>query len=183
MKDLAQLGAAHHRRRMHEKFPVDAIVLVRYAGDPYIGRVASHGRERVYVRFVAPLASGKSAGRRQAIVRAYDIDDAAIRSRNQRRAMVQTLGFIELTRLPCQMCGALAMTELPADLAAQQPDGTTHVCHPLLGGCNHGFTTAAPGDLTKVPTTPDVDPYRHDDKRTHADAAEVVDMIITDEEG
>lgn len=28
---------------------------------------------------------------------------------------------------------------LPPALLAKQPDSTTHVCHPTLGGCNHGF--------------------------------------------
>jgi hypothetical protein len=39
----------------------------------------------------------------------------------------------------CQRCGRAAVLALPADLRALQPDGTTHVCHPGLGGCNHGF--------------------------------------------
>jgi hypothetical protein len=40
----------------------------------------------------------------------------------------------------CPFCGALdSVVELPEPLAAQQPDGTTHVCHPGLDGCNHGF--------------------------------------------
>lgn len=41
---------------------------------------------------------------------------------------------------PCPMCGAtLTLTELPPPLKAIQPDRTTHVCHPALGGCNQGF--------------------------------------------
>lgn len=40
----------------------------------------------------------------------------------------------------CPKCGAAStLTELPPPLRAIQPDGTTHVCHPALGGCNHGF--------------------------------------------
>lgn len=31
------------------------------------------------------------------------------------------------------------VTALPSRLLALQTDGTTHVCHPTLGGCNHGF--------------------------------------------
>jgi hypothetical protein len=37
----------------------------------------------------------------------------------------------------CPFCEALAIVRLPARIA--QADGTTHVCHPLMGGCNHGF--------------------------------------------
>jgi hypothetical protein len=39
----------------------------------------------------------------------------------------------------CPKCGALAICKLPLVLLSQQPDDTTHVCHPLHGGCNHGF--------------------------------------------
>lgn len=39
----------------------------------------------------------------------------------------------------CPMCGRAAVVELPAAIRAEQPDDTTHVCHPLAGGCNHGF--------------------------------------------
>lgn len=47
-----------------------------------------------------------------------------------------------LARKLCPLCGAIAVVPLtPAQLAAQ-PDNTTHVCHPHLGGCNHGFGPA-----------------------------------------
>ncbi len=40
----------------------------------------------------------------------------------------------------CPECGArYTLAKLPPPLAAKQPDGTTHVCHPSFGGCNHGF--------------------------------------------
>lgn len=39
----------------------------------------------------------------------------------------------------CPLCGAHAVVELTEDLKRDQPDGTTHVCHPGFGGCNHGF--------------------------------------------
>lgn len=40
----------------------------------------------------------------------------------------------------CPFCLAMdVVVELPEPLRAIQPDGTTHVCHPTLGGCNHGF--------------------------------------------
>lgn len=40
----------------------------------------------------------------------------------------------------CPACGRRwSIVELPPSLRAAQPDDTTHVCHPLAGGCNHGF--------------------------------------------
>ena len=39
----------------------------------------------------------------------------------------------------CPKCGELAVVNLPPHELAKQKDGTTHVCHPALGGCNHGF--------------------------------------------
>lgn len=39
----------------------------------------------------------------------------------------------------CQLCGAEAIVPLPPSVLSQQTDGTTHVCHPGMGGCNHGF--------------------------------------------
>ena len=39
----------------------------------------------------------------------------------------------------CPKCGNVAIVELHAKLLAKQRDGTTHVCHPAMGGCNHGF--------------------------------------------
>lgn len=45
----------------------------------------------------------------------------------------------------CPKCGALgAIVALPPPLAAEQPDGTTHVCLPPLGGCNWGFAAEVP---------------------------------------
>jgi hypothetical protein len=41
-------------------------------------------------------------------------------------------------RLGCPRCAAAAIVRLPADLRAQQPDGTTHACMPHLGGCGWG---------------------------------------------
>lgn len=39
----------------------------------------------------------------------------------------------------CPLCGVLAVVDLSPHNLAKQDDGTTHVCHPVLGGCNHGF--------------------------------------------
>lgn len=39
----------------------------------------------------------------------------------------------------CSLCQQRAVVPLPDPVRAEQTDGTTHVCHPLLGGCNHGF--------------------------------------------
>ena len=43
----------------------------------------------------------------------------------------------------CSLCGAAAVILLPPEIRAVQPDDTTHVCHPLAGGCNHGFAATA----------------------------------------
>ena len=40
----------------------------------------------------------------------------------------------------CSMCGKVAVVDLAPHFLAKQTDGTTHVCHPVLGGCNHGFS-------------------------------------------
>ena len=45
----------------------------------------------------------------------------------------------------CSKCGALAVIALPPAIRAEQPDDTTHVCHPLAGGCNHGFSDLPEG--------------------------------------
>lgn len=47
---------------------------------------------------------------------------------------------VEVVFRPCPFCGAVAITELPPPILAEQPDDTTHVCNPGLGGCNHGFS-------------------------------------------
>ena len=39
----------------------------------------------------------------------------------------------------CPLCKHIAVVPLSDAMARQQPDGTTLVCHPVLGGCNHGF--------------------------------------------
>lgn len=44
----------------------------------------------------------------------------------------------------CQLCGVAAICALPKPLREKQPDGTTHVCHPSFGGCNHGFELVLP---------------------------------------
>lgn len=44
----------------------------------------------------------------------------------------------------CPFCLRRAVVRLPPPLAAVQPDGTTHVCHPAYGGCNHGFSDERP---------------------------------------
>lgn len=40
----------------------------------------------------------------------------------------------------CDLCAAVAVLPLNSATRMVQPDATTHVCHPALGGCNHGFT-------------------------------------------
>jgi hypothetical protein len=41
----------------------------------------------------------------------------------------------------CNYCLARAVVALPPPVLAEQPDDTTHVCHPAFGGCNQGWTT------------------------------------------
>ncbi len=43
----------------------------------------------------------------------------------------------------CPFCLKVAVVQLPPPLLAVQPDDTTHVCHPALDGCNHGFSKGA----------------------------------------
>lgn len=40
----------------------------------------------------------------------------------------------------CTLCRKVAVLPLNGATRNKQPDATTHVCHPVLGGCNHGFT-------------------------------------------
>lgn len=46
----------------------------------------------------------------------------------------------QIARGYCPFCGSLdSVVELPPPVLAEQPDATTHVCHPGLNGCNQGF--------------------------------------------
>jgi hypothetical protein len=44
----------------------------------------------------------------------------------------------------CPFCLKRRIVVLPPPMAAQQTDGTTHVCHPSIGGCNQGFECTKP---------------------------------------
>ena len=46
---------------------------------------------------------------------------------------------IQPSDTPCQFCGLGTIVPLPPPIRAIQPDSTTHVCHPALGGCNWGY--------------------------------------------
>lgn len=39
----------------------------------------------------------------------------------------------------CPKCGVHALVGLPKPVIKAQPDETNIVCHPAIGGCNHGF--------------------------------------------
>jgi len=39
----------------------------------------------------------------------------------------------------CPMCRRFAVVPLTLKQRRKQPDNTTHVCHPVIGGCNQGF--------------------------------------------
>lgn len=45
---------------------------------------------------------------------------------------------LRASALACS-CGVRAVVPLTEKQRAKQPDATTHVCHPALGGCNQGF--------------------------------------------
>jgi hypothetical protein len=74
----------------------------------------------------------------------------------KRRSVVQRIRDGELAApfcmkapaRPCPKCGEGSVLPLGTELLAVQPDATTHVCHPLLGGCNWGFE-----DTSLKPTT------------------------------
>lgn len=46
----------------------------------------------------------------------------------------------------CPMCNLSAVVPLTKGQRAAQPDDTTHVCHPSIGGCNQGFVLPGFGD-------------------------------------
>lgn len=58
------------------------------------------------------------------------------------------IGGKEITRYDeedkqsCPQCGAKSVVPLTRLQLAKQPDDTTHVCHPMLGGCNQGYASA-----------------------------------------
>lgn len=48
--------------------------------------------------------------------------------------------YTDADKQQCPQCSAVAVVPLnPVQLAAQ-PDNTTLVCHPALGGCNQGYS-------------------------------------------
>ncbi len=44
----------------------------------------------------------------------------------------------------CPFCRKMTVVPLTRKQRAAQPDDTTHVCHPSIGGCNQGFAKATP---------------------------------------
>lgn len=56
-----------------------------------------------------------------------------------KRGIVWLVTEADTLPFPCRFCGVQAIVALPPHLLTIQPDDTTHVCHPGLGGCNHGF--------------------------------------------
>ncbi len=53
---------------------------------------------------------------------------------------------------PCPFCKRQAILPLTPAQLKEQPDETTHVCHPWLGGCNHGFAMETQVTVVAVPT-------------------------------
>lgn len=50
---------------------------------------------------------------------------------------------LEKVARTCPVCLARAVVPLTKKQRAEQPDNTTHVCHPSIGGCNQGFEPVA----------------------------------------
>lgn len=49
----------------------------------------------------------------------------------------------------CYLCGAHAIVEVKEEDGVDCSDGTTHMCHPVLEGCNNGFAVAVDPDKDK----------------------------------
>jgi len=75
------------------------------------------------------------------------------RKRSMRPALVWKVGqaTYRCPVLPdaCGFCGKRCIVVLPPPVAAEQNDGTTHVCHPSIGGCNQGFESTRPFEQAK----------------------------------
>jgi hypothetical protein len=56
----------------------------------------------------------------------------------------------------CSFCGKKRIVVLPPPLAALQDDGTTHVCHPSIGGCNQGYEMIGPFAQAELASGEDV---------------------------
>lgn len=64
---------------------------------------------------------------------------------NRRLALSSALKVVTILKplCDCPACGVRAIVALSPAQRLAQPDDTSHVCHPALGGCNHGFTLKA----------------------------------------
>ncbi len=52
---------------------------------------------------------------------------------------------VQILPQTCSECGHdETLTGLPEPMRQMQPDKTNVVCHPFLGGCNHGFEFEMP---------------------------------------
>lgn len=51
--------------------------------------------------------------------------------------------YEDVDKNECPSCRAFAVVPLTPSQLAKQPDDTTHVCHPSLGGCNQGYSIGA----------------------------------------
>lgn len=68
---------------------------------------------------------------------------AALPETPKRQRVPQALVPVTRARAVCTFCLLPAVMLLPDAIAAAQPDGVNAVCHPEVGGCNHGFVMAA----------------------------------------
>lgn len=65
--------------------------------------------------------------------------DATNRPAKKDRELAQRL----IGAVLCPRCNVHAIVPLTQTQLREQPDDTTLVCHPALGGCNHGFAVDA----------------------------------------
>lgn len=81
----------------------------------------------------------------------------------------------------CPFCLANeTVVELPPPLLEKQPDDTTHVCLPAIGGCNQGFAMTAKSPLDAAMATQPTDNEHHERNRRRnvLKIAGVIDSVL-----
>ncbi len=103
----------------------------------------SPASQRHPLRRAADLAQRGDVAGARALVAAHPGPVAVIEIQPRNRVAHQTTPTLVEHFAPpfmvCPRCHEFAICRLPPTLASLQPDGTTAVCHPAHGGCNHGF--------------------------------------------
>lgn len=83
---------------------------------------------------VTPREEGVAAKSGAAILAEYEKDRA-----DGFTPEVCLVSDLKASALICHICRAYAVVPLTRKQRAAQTDGTTHVCHPAIGGCSQGF--------------------------------------------